>query len=283
MPSTGSFCATERQRKVWPRNECRWRGMSVAACADLVARSDPDRFLAAMTAPVAARDKLFPIYALNVEVSRAPWVTQEPMIAEMRLQWWRDALEELGQGKPPRAHEVLEPLARAVEPETDWAALDRYVAARRWDIYRDAFEDAAHFRAYLDETAGTLMWVSARALGAPVDLEPAVRDFGWASGLAQFLKAVPELEARGRIPLVDGRPEAVSALAQDGLARIKRAKSASALLPKEARAALRAGWLAEPFLKQVVQAPDRVAAGDLGVSEFSRKARLLRLSALALW
>ncbi|MDJ0859365.1 MAG: squalene/phytoene synthase family protein [Dinoroseobacter sp.] len=257
--------------------------MSLAACADLVARSDPDRFLAAMAAPVAAREKLFPIYALNVEVSRAPWVTQEPMIAEMRLQWWRDALEELGQGKPPRAHEVVAPLADALGRNADWDALDRYVAARRWDVYRDAFEDAAHFEAYLDDTAGTLMWVSARALGAAESAEAAIRDFGWASGLANFLKAVPELEARARIPLVDGRPESVAMLAQEGLTRIKRAKVIGGEIPKHVRPALRAGWLADPILRQVATSPGRVVAGDLGSSEFARKARLLRLSATGGW
>ena len=35
-----------------------------------------------MAAPVAARRVLFPLYAFNVEVARAPWVTQEAMIAE---------------------------------------------------------------------------------------------------------------------------------------------------------------------------------------------------------
>ena len=60
--------------------------MSLQACAELVERGDPDRFLATMAAPVALRATLFPLYAFNVEIARAPWVTQEPMIAEMRLQ-----------------------------------------------------------------------------------------------------------------------------------------------------------------------------------------------------
>ena len=72
--------------------------MSFDACAALVERGDPQRFRAAMAAPPEARRVLFPLYAFNVEVARAPWVTQEPMIAEMRLQWWRDALEEIAMG-----------------------------------------------------------------------------------------------------------------------------------------------------------------------------------------
>ena len=55
----------------------------IAACAALVARGDPPRFRAAMAAPVAMRRLLFPLYAFNLEVARAPWVTQEPMIALM--------------------------------------------------------------------------------------------------------------------------------------------------------------------------------------------------------
>ncbi|WP_425090435.1 squalene/phytoene synthase family protein [Tropicimonas sp. S265A] len=257
--------------------------MSLAACAGLVARADPDRFLAAMAAPVAARETLFPIYALNVEVSRAPWVTQEAMIAEMRLQWWRDALEELAQGKRPRAHEVVGPLAQALGEGTDWGALDRFVAARRWDIYRDPFEDDAHFERYLQDTAGTLMWVSAQALGAAEASEAAVRGFGWAVGLANYLRAVPALEERGRIPLLDGRPTALVALAETGLARLSDARDAAGPIPARARAALRAGWLAGPILKQVRAEPGRVAEGALGVSEFARRARLMALSATGRW
>jgi 15-cis-phytoene synthase len=91
--------------------------MSLAACADLVSRADPDRFIAALAAPPEARPILIPLYAFNVEVSRAPWVTDEPMIAEMRLQWWRDALEEIGAGRPPRAHEVVTELAGILDAE----------------------------------------------------------------------------------------------------------------------------------------------------------------------
>ena len=76
--------------------------MGFEACAGIVERGDPERFLAIMAGPVAARRILFPIIALNIEVSRAPWVTQEAMIAEMRLQWWRDALEEVAEGKEVR-------------------------------------------------------------------------------------------------------------------------------------------------------------------------------------
>ena len=147
--------------------------MSLQACAELVARGDPDRFRATMAAPVDARRVLFPLYAFNIEVSRAPWVTAEPMIAEMRLQFWRDVVEELATGKPPRAHQVIAPLAAAI-PADLVGLLDGLITARRWDIYSDPFEDRAQFDAYVDQTSGSLVTVAARALGAAGD--PGLQD-----------------------------------------------------------------------------------------------------------
>ena len=57
--------------------------MSIDACAEMVRAGDPDRYLSAMTAPVASRARLLVLYAFNLEVARAPWVTKEEMIAEM--------------------------------------------------------------------------------------------------------------------------------------------------------------------------------------------------------
>ena len=241
--------------------------MTFEACAGIVERGDPDRFLAVMAAPVAARRVLFPIYAFNVEVARAPWVTEEPMIAEMRLQWWRDALEEIASGGTVRRHEVTLPLADVVD--VDGArALDRLVAARRWDVYKDGFEDAEHFNEYLDATAGELMWQGARALGA-VNREDVLR-FGRAAGLARYLAAVGALEEKGRMPLLDGRESAIAELAQKALKDIAR--------PVPNNAAFLEAWQAEPILRQIAKEPWRVAQGTVGLSPFRAKLRLLRWS-----
>ena len=255
--------------------------MSLSACAALVERGDPDRFAATMAAPVAARAVLFPLYAFNLEVARAPWVTQEAMIAEMRLQFWRDAVAEAVQGRV-RAHEVVTPLAGV---NRDHAlpvdVLDRIAAARRWDIYRDPFEDRAAFDAYLDDTAGGLMWLAALALGAGPASEAAVRDAGWAMGLAAYLRAVPVLEDRGRVPLVDGRPQAVAALAGEGLARLARARRAG--VPNVAVPALWAGWQTRGLLALVQREPGRVAAGVVQLTEFRRRGGLLWCALTGRW
>lgn len=258
--------------------------MTLAACAALVERGDPDRFLAVMAAPVAARAPLFALYAFNLEVARAPWVTQEAMIAEMRLQWWRDTVAALAEPGPVRAHEVVAPLAEVVRGQgLPLAVMDRLVEARRWDIYREPFEDRAAFDAYLEDTGAGLMWLAASALGAPLEAEPAARAAGWAAGLAAFLRAVPELEARGRRPLVDGRAEAVAGLARDGLARLAQARRGRGRVPAGAGAAFLSGWQTEALLRQTLADPRRVAEGTLGLSEFARRGGLAWAAITGRW
>jgi phytoene/squalene synthetase len=238
--------------------------VSLEACAEIVQRGDPDRFAAVMAAPTAARARLFPLYAFNLEVARAPWVSKEPMIGEMRLQWWRDVVAE----PVPRAHEVAGPFHALIqEASLPLTVIDRLIEARIHDVYGEPFADMAAFDRYLDDTAGGLMWLAAKACGGTD--EPAARALGWAMGLANYLRAVPELEARGRQPLPDGRTEAVQALAKDGLQRLALAKGRVPV------AATLAAWQARGLLRQVVADPAVVAKGAMGLSEFALRGGLL--------
>ena len=255
--------------------------MTTNACAAMVERGDPDRFAAIMAAPPDVRARLWPIYAFNLEVARAPWLTQEPLIAQMRLQWWRDVLEEIAAGGRVRAHEVAGPLAQVIrEAGLPVALFDAVIVARHWDIEKVPFADEAAFVAHIEATAGNLLWGAALCVGVAPSLEPAVRDAGFASGLANWFLAVPELEARGRYPLPDGRPQAVAALAQMGLARLRRARAArfGAAVP-----VLRTCWRAGDLLTQAAREPGRVADGTLGTSEFRKRVTLAVKSLLGRW
>ncbi|MDW4547825.1 squalene/phytoene synthase family protein [Defluviimonas sp. D31] len=248
--------------------------MSLMACAQLVEAGDPDRFAATMAAPVAVRDRLWPLYAVNLEIARAPWAASEPMVAEMRLQWWIDTIGELAEGADRRGHPVTEALAPLLATDPGIAPVLQSVAeARRWDCWREPFEDRAAFDTYLDATSGNLMWAAARALGATPACETAIRDFAWGAGLAAYLRAAPELEARGRVPFVDGRPEALASLAAEGRARITRARKSG--VPRAARPALWPGASAERLLSLAEREPRRIAAGTLALSGFARNWALL--------
>lgn len=255
--------------------------MSVDACAEMLRRGDPDRFLAALTAPKDKRAALMVLYAFNLEVARAPWMSTEPLVAAMRLQFWADVLDTINDGGPVPGHEVAAPLADllrgGVVPVSPLQAL---ADARQFDIGREPHGDRAAFDAYLDATSAGLMWVAAVALGAPASAEPAVRSHGWGAGLAALLMAVPALVASGRKPLVDPSPEAIAALAAEGLARIRAARGAKV---GTGAPALRTGWQARAILRQASRDPGAVAEGRLGLSEARRRGSLLWKSATGGW
>lgn len=241
------------------------------ACAALVEQGDADRFAATMASPLPARHIFFPLYAFNIEVSRAPWVTQEPMIAEMRLQWWRDALEEIAENRPVRRHEVVTPLAGFLTPDQA-RALDGLIDARRWDIGSDPFEDEAEMWRYLEATTGTLLWTAAQALGADPKEEAAFRKTTRAVALANWFQALPELEARGKRPMHDGRPETLAALAKTALGDLKEQSA----LGGAARLVLLSGWRARHILKTTARHPQRVARGALITPDLQRSLSLIR-------
>jgi hypothetical protein len=254
--------------------------MSLEACAALVERADPVRFRATMASPVAARRVLFALYAFNVEVARAPWVTKEPMIAEMRLQWWRDALDEIAEGRTVRRHDIVDGLAAVLDP-VGARCLDGLVAARRWDCYTDAFEDQSHFDSYLDATSGNLMWTCARLLG-DAD-ETIVRHFAFATGVANMLLAVPQLEERGRKPLVDGTLAGVMQLAQRARVSLAQASTGREAVGPASGPALLAGYGAAPILRRACNNPGEVAAGQLGLTPLAERLRLTRVALTGWW
>src|SRR5213078_3229102 len=76
--------------------------------------ADRDRFLAALFAPEPQRRGLLALLAFDHELARARSVTREPMLARIRLEWWREAVAEAaGEGKP-RAQPIVQSLSEIV-------------------------------------------------------------------------------------------------------------------------------------------------------------------------
>jgi phytoene/squalene synthetase len=244
------------------------------ALAALVECGDPDRWRSAMTAAPEARPGLMALYAFNLEIARAPWVATEPMLAQIRLQWWLDALNEIFDGKPVRRHPVVEALAEAIGagglPQQLFVEM---VDARQADMEAVPHPGRAALDLYIDRTAGHLMELAARHLGAEGAALAVVRGFARGSGTAALLRALPELRARGRDPLPPG--VAVDALARDGLAALARARGERSRVPGAVAPALLAGWRAGHVLRRATADPAAVRPGGLEGAEIVARAELL--------
>lgn len=264
--------------------------MSFDYCADLVQRGDPDRFLSAMTAQPDLRGRLMALYAFNLEVARVPWVTQEPNIAEMRLQFWIDSVEGIFAGRSARKHEVLEPLAQVIaEADLSHEDFEALMNARQFDIYKEPHADVAAFERYIDATSGALMRLAARALGAPEAAMAAISDFAFGAGVGNLLRAAPALMAYGRHPFPAEWQQngdalaAIRAAGAMGQARIARARAARATVPADCKAALLAGWRADQTLVAAIHTPQEILDGSFAESEFRKKASLLWRNMTGRW
>ena len=81
---------------------------------DLVRSADRDRFLGALFAPEPARTDLLALLAFNYELARTRTVTREPMLARIRLEWWREAVVEAAGAGKPRAQPIVESLSETI-------------------------------------------------------------------------------------------------------------------------------------------------------------------------
>lgn len=142
-------------------------------CGEFLRDNDRDRWLACLYAPAAARPYLFALYAFNAEIARIRELVSQPLLGEMRIQWWVDALEAENPGA--RADLMAHPTADALLATIERFALPKralldYLEARRFDLYDDPAPDQAFLDCYCDESCSTLFACAARILvDGPID------------------------------------------------------------------------------------------------------------------
>jgi NADH dehydrogenase [ubiquinone] 1 alpha subcomplex assembly factor 6 len=154
---------------------------------------DHDRFMTAIFAPAAVREHLFALYAFNIELAKVREIVSEPLIGQMRLQWWRDTLDKIYAGETIK-HEVARPLGAAVTAcGISRAAFDPLIDAREFDLDGVPPADLEALLSYAEGTGAPLLAIALRitgSLGAPVVPEIArLAGMGWA--LTGLLRAVP--------------------------------------------------------------------------------------------
>lgn len=197
--------------------------------AETVRRHDRERYLTALFAPVDRRDDLLALYAFNLEIARTREAVREPMLGHIRLQWWRDALDEIDAGKPPRRHEVVTPLADTIRRHNlARDAFERLLLARERDLDDTPFQTLADLEAYADGTSGALVSLALAILGpADAAMLARSRQVGRGYALTGLLRAVGFHARQNRCLLPD------SVLAAHGTDR----EAALAMKPSPALAA----------------------------------------------
>jgi NADH dehydrogenase [ubiquinone] 1 alpha subcomplex assembly factor 6 len=173
----------------------------LSACGQLVRENDPDRFFCTLFAPSDKREALFALYAFNHELARVAESVSEPMLGEIRLQWWREALDGIEAGAP-RRHDVVDALAAAWDSGLDRSLLDAMIDGRSADLSPDPPQTIETLTAYAHQIASCLTQQACMILGADKEaVAGTCRDAGTAIAFGGLLRSTLSLCAQGRVLL----------------------------------------------------------------------------------
>ncbi len=252
-----------------------------AYCAAQVRRVDRDRYLTALFVPAAARAHVLALYAFNSEIARAREVVSEPQLAAIRLQWWRETLEDLYAGRS-RAQPIVEALADTIAGRgLSRVHFDRLIDAREADLADAPIATLAELEAYAENSSAPLLRLVLEVLGYRDGTgHIAARDVGTAHALVGLLRAVPFharakrlylpaelLDAHGvsRGDLFEPRPSAglnqvVKLVAARAGERLRAARALRIEVLKRARRGLLLATLADRYLGALHRADGDVFA-----------------------
>jgi phytoene/squalene synthetase len=160
------------------------------------ARIDPDRTLATSFLGTGERGRVLALILFAGEIARARAAVSEPGLAAIRLQWWRDVVEQIYCGARVHAQPIAVALAATVQdanlPRT---LLDAMIDGHERELDATPFSTWGDVETYLDQTHGNLARLSLLACGVTAISTPineAARAGANAWGLSRLIGATPQ-------------------------------------------------------------------------------------------
>lgn len=239
-------------------------------CLEMVRKDDGDRYFAALFAPRDAQAGLFALFAFNQEVAKTRETVSEPMLGEIRLQWWQEALDGLSEGRV-REHPVVQALAEIPGLPAVLPLMAEVLEARRQDMYDEGLADFAALEAYADGVGGALSEAAQLICwsDAPVSARKAARASGRAWAMLGLVRALPYHWQSGRnyVPQSEADPSAfqdadklfvalepvLASMLQHVGRALDESREQVAAAGKKAKPALAINGLSKLYLKQLAK------------------------------
>ncbi|MBP7252364.1 MAG: squalene/phytoene synthase family protein [Alphaproteobacteria bacterium] len=142
-------------------------GLTQGFLAELRSK-DYERFLICLFTPLACRDDIAALFLFNAELAQIRDQVTEPLLGQIRLQWWREALDKLGTPEQP-PHALLDRLTHWQQRGISLAPLRTLLDARATDLLAEPFPSLAAYDAYRHDTSAPLGTGVAAILGHPTN------------------------------------------------------------------------------------------------------------------
>ena len=229
---------------------------------------DPDRYRSALFADKAGRERLLTLYAFHAELAKVPELVSEPMLGEIRYQWWRDCVEEIYAGGTVRKHEVATPLTDVLrESAMPRFWVDRLIDGRARDLDPQPFANVDAARGYSAQTSGVLMQMAVHVLGGEAD--DGVLAAGEAWGLTGIARSW-RYYTNGMLSEINFADVCAAAKGAHNRASQETADMAAPAFPAIAYAAL-----VPPYLKRLSKTGFEPEKDAVSYTAFAKQTRLL--------
>ncbi len=274
---------------------------SVRANMALVRNHSIDRYLATLYLPQDARADIFALYGFDAEICNIANIVNEPMMGEIRLQWWRELIAGTRPGEAAN-HPIAMALLTAINRHNlPVEVFDNYLQARVFDLYNDAMPDLTTFEGYAGETTSVLFQLIANITGGnhmAGQTATAAGHAGVAWTIVKILKKLPVHRAQQRtfipteIMLQSGvsseiyqagevnaaMTDLVNAMTNLANEHLKKFEQALAELPSNQKSAFLPMCLIGPYIEKLKSSAANTAAQPVDIAQWRKQIYLWRAS-----
>lgn len=160
---------------------------------------DYDRYALCLFAPAERREDLVALFLFNAELAHIRDQVTEPLLGQIRVQWWNDSINQVGTTNQPQ-HPLLNQMGKWQQRGISLTPLRQLCTTRLTDLTSIPFPDILAHTAYRSGTSHPLATISAILLqqtDQTLLYEQAFENYATIG----LLRAIPQWLRRRQIPL----------------------------------------------------------------------------------
>ncbi|XP_049709934.1 NADH dehydrogenase (ubiquinone) complex I, assembly factor 6 isoform X2 [Elephas maximus indicus] len=169
-------------------------------CMELLRKRDYEGYLCSLLQPAESRSAVFALRAFNVELAQVKDSVSEKTIGLMRMQFWKNTVEDIYCDNPPQ-----QPVAIEL-----WKAVKRHNLTKRWlmkivderekNLDDKAYRNIQELETYAENTQASLLYLTLEILGVKdLHADHAASHIGKAQGIVTCLRAAPYHGSRRKV------------------------------------------------------------------------------------
>ena len=160
-------------------------------CVNLVRQYDFENYLCCLLVNKQSRHSIFAIRAFNVEIAKVCDFTTVETIGKMKIQFWKDTIEDIYSKGICPDHPVAKELQKAIEKHNMsklW--FTKLLGEREENLHNNPFSDTEQLENYSEKTVSSILYLTLEGLGVKdTNADHCASHLGKAIGIVTLLRS----------------------------------------------------------------------------------------------